>query len=126
MISSRRQRHAVLGWVLAFAMAFTQVALASFACPMELSPQAMEQAMEDGACDMGSNAGSRTLCTKSCHDEPQKSDIPALDVPAPAAEAGLKVRPPDIQLALAALPPPVDRDRPVEPPPRKKSARERK
>lgn len=123
---SALRRNSILAWVLAFAMAFTQVALASFACPMDVAPQAMQQAMDDGACDMGSNAGSRTLCSKTCQDEPQKPDVPALDVPPPAPDAGLKVRQPDIQLALAALPPPADRDRPVEPPPRKKSARERK
>ena len=69
-------------WALiaAFALAFTQVALAAYTCPMDAvgiaqSMPAMEMAGED-CHEMG--AASLPLCFKSCQDEPQKNDAPSL------------------------------------------------
>lgn len=111
--------------LLAAALAFSQVALASFACPMQGQPAAeMYEAMESGHCAMAPEAGDKTLCLKTCQDEPLKHDVPALDLPVLPASPGLRVEPAPVpSLTLLALPPDADVTRVTSPPPYLRFAR---
>jgi hypothetical protein len=113
----KRRSSLRLFWTLAavFSLAFSQVALAAFACPM--STAQMASAMADGEGCPGGDPGAIPLCVKSCQGEPQKSDVPSLAALPPSPEAGLRVEPPrlpafasgvdrDVLLARATSPPP--------------------
>jgi hypothetical protein len=105
-------------WVFATiaALAFSQAALAAFACPMAV-PMTMEaMASADAPC-LESGPASQHLCVKTCQDEPQKHDTPSLAALPPAVDTGLRVAlasPPahsgprvlDAPLARATSPPP--------------------
>jgi hypothetical protein len=95
-----------LFWALTavFSLAFSQVALAAFACPM--SSAQMASAMADGGGCPGGDHGATQLCVKSCQGEPQKSDVPSLAALPPSIDAGLRVEP----VQPAALASGVDRD----------------
>ena len=105
-------------WALAavLSLAFSQVALAAFACPLSTAQMASAMAGGDDCCP-GSDPGARYLCVKTCQAEPQKHDIASLAALPPSLEAGLRV-----QAVHPALPSPgVDRDflaaRATAPPP---------
>lgn len=98
-----------LFWTLAAvcSLAFSQVALAGFACPG--STAQMASAMADGGDCPGGDSGANPLCAKSCQGEPQKNDVPSLAALPPSAGTGLRVEP-----ALPpVLSPGVDRDFPL-------------
>lgn len=95
-------------------LAFSQVVLAAFACPM--STAQMASVMADGGDCPGSAPGTNPLCAKSCQGEPQKNDVPSLAALPPSPDAGLRVEPArspeifpgldrDFPLARATAPP---------------------
>jgi hypothetical protein len=80
----------------AFTLAFTQVALAAYACPIAApheahagSGHAMQ--MADGAACPEMDPGSSPLCVKTCEDEPQKYEVPSLAAAPPSSDGGLRV-----------------------------------
>ncbi|MGZ5034189.1 MAG: hypothetical protein ACXWAC_13405 [Usitatibacter sp.] len=113
----KRRSSLRLFWALAavLSLAFSQVALAAFACPM--SSAQMASAMADGQGCPGSDPGASQLCVKSCQGEPQKHDVASLAALPPSFDAGLRVEPiqppalasgvdRDVLLARATSPPP--------------------
>jgi hypothetical protein len=117
---TRRPFFRFLAIAAAACVGLTQVALAGYACPlMGETPQAMHEAMEGGECYKVPEAGSKTLCHKTCQDEPQKRDIPSVDIPAvPVSEALPVDRLDRVSIALLAMPPDADLLRATSPPPR--------
>ena len=105
----------------------SQAAMAGFACPLTgETPQAMHEAMamDEGACHQAAEAGSKTICQKTCQDEPQQRDVASVDIPAvPVHDAPPVAKSEGWVPVLLALPPEPDRARPTAPPPRIKNAR---
>jgi hypothetical protein len=82
----------------AFSLAFTQVALAAYSCPLgaphethAAAAQVMQMAAGDACPEM--DTGSTPLCVKTCQDEPQKHEAPALAALPPSSDGGLRVVP---------------------------------
>jgi hypothetical protein len=91
----RRRSRFLHTWALiaAFVLAFSQVALAAYTCPMG----AVEMAQAMPAMEMAAEnchemaAASLPMCVKSCQDEPQKNDTPSLTALPPSPDSGLRV-----------------------------------
>ena len=83
-------------WAFAAAvsLAFTQVALAAFACPLGEPQMHQEMASED--CH-DADPGTRHLCVKTCQDEPQKYEVVALAALPPSTDGGLRIQGADLQ-----------------------------
>ncbi|QJR12744.1 hypothetical protein DSM104443_03837 [Usitatibacter rugosus] len=122
---TRRPFRRLLALLATVTLLSSQAAMAGFACPLTgETPQAMHQAMDEGACHKAPDAGSKTLCQKSCQDEAQQRDNPQVDVPAvPVHDAPPVAKSEGWVPVLLALPPEPDRARPTAPPPRIKNAR---
>ena len=99
----------------AFAIAFSQLAMAAFA-PQAASPKMAEAMAAEGHC-AGMDAAAKHVCEKSCEAEPQKHEIPSLAALPPAADPGLRIElaaapslhpgvVPEALLARATAPPP--------------------
>jgi hypothetical protein len=80
-------------WALAavLSLAFSQVLLAAFVCPMTTAQ--MASAMTDGGDCPGTDPGANPLCAKSCQDEPQKNHVVSLAALPPSPDAGMRVEP---------------------------------
>ena len=79
--------------LIAFCLAFAQVAMAAFAPPATPAmAQAMSQAMAAGdECHEEDPAGRHACIKKNCHEDAQKRDVPALDLPPAPLRQALRV-----------------------------------
>ena len=109
----------IVALVIATALAMTQLALSAYACPSALGLAAAAP-HEQADCHRGapeSDPGRVPLCVKTCQDEPQKCDAPALAVlPQPSGE-GLRLEPMPDRLLRVAMHADAGLRRPSAPPP---------
>ena len=78
----------IWAFATAISLAFAQVALAAFACPVA-APD-MAQMMASADCHEA-DPGTKHLCAKTCQDEPQKSEAPSFAALPPSTEGGLRI-----------------------------------
>jgi hypothetical protein len=81
-------------FVIAFALAFAQVAMASFVPSAGMPAMQQGMASEDGC--QGGDPGGKHLCMKTCQAEAQKSEIPVLAALPPPVEMGLRITFPEL------------------------------
>jgi len=99
----------------AFAICFSQLAMAAFA-PQAAAPRMVEAMASEGHC-AGMDPAAKHVCEKKCEAEPQKHEIPSLAALPPAADPGLRIElaaarsldhgvVPEAALARSTAPPP--------------------
>jgi hypothetical protein len=85
----RRPIRFLAGWLALFAVLFSQLALAAYACPFLATPVEMTAPMPEGCDGMPLDLEQPTLCRAHAQQGDQSLDKPLVALPHPALLQGL-------------------------------------